>query len=303
MAIHVHRPENTPQAPAHDTRAPRRKAPASPSPAVRVAGLTRVFDGRPVLDNLGLDVGTGEFVALLGHGGRGESTLLRVLAGLDREVTGTVLVARRRALALPAPRPGQPWRKVWRSVLPGPPGRTERAASERLLAEVGLAHRAAARLRALTDLEARRLALAQALAYDPGLLLLDDPFATLDPGARTAAQHLVGDVWRRRGCAVLLATRDVEEALLLADRVLVLDEGAIAYEAAVPMGRPRDVTDRRFAELRGRLLARLGAPTSPGRHGNDSGPGVGPGGGPGGRPADDTDDGPADGTGRSAPLP
>ncbi|MER7173931.1 ABC transporter ATP-binding protein [Streptomyces mesophilus] len=227
------------------------------SAAVRVEGLSRTFDGRRVIDDLELTVQPGEFVALLGRSGCGKSTLLKILAGLDREIDGTVLVPRRRATAFQAPRL-LPWKKVWRNVLLGLPGRPGREVAEQVLAEVGLGHRADAWPKTLSGGEAQRGSLARALVREPDLLLLDEPFGALDALTRLKAQHLVGEVWQRRGCAVLLVTHDVEEAVLLADRVLVMEDGVIAHEVNVGLDRPRSLTDPRFAALRGELLDLLG---------------------------------------------
>ncbi|RII09380.1 Aliphatic sulfonates import ATP-binding protein SsuB [Streptomyces sp. YIM 130001] len=225
--------------------------------AVRVQGLTRSFDGRRVIDDLDLTVRPGEFVALLGRSGCGKSTLLKILAGLDREVDGSVLVPRRRATAFQAPRL-MPWKKVWRNVLLGLPGQPPRSRAEAALEEVGLAHRSEAWPKTLSGGEAQRASLARALVREPDLLLLDEPFGALDALTRIKAQRLVAELWQRRGCAVLLVTHDVEEAILLADRVLVMDDGVIAHEAHVPLDRPWDITDSRFGALRAELLDRLG---------------------------------------------
>nr|WP_234430946.1 ABC transporter ATP-binding protein [Streptomyces sp. NRRL F-4489] len=225
--------------------------------AVRVDGLVREFEGRRVIDELQLDIAAGEFVALLGRSGCGKSTLLRVLAGLDREIAGEVLVPRRKAVAFQAPRL-MPWKRVWRNVLLGLPGRPQRAVAERALEEVGLGHRAGAWPKTLSGGEAQRASLARALVRDPELLLLDEPFGALDALTRITAQRLVARLWQERGCAVLLVTHDVDEALLLADRVLVMEGGRIAYETAVELPRPRDVGDPRWVDLRARLLDQLG---------------------------------------------
>lgn len=225
--------------------------------AVRVAGLTRSFDGRAVIDRLDLTLRAGEFTVLLGRSGCGKSTLLRVLAGLDREIDGEVLVPERRAVAFQAPRL-MPWKRVWRNVLLGLPGRPDRERAERALAEVGLEHRTDAWPKTLSGGEAQRASLARALVREPDLLLLDEPFGALDALTRIKAQQLVAQLWQRRGCAVLLVTHDVDEAVLLADRVLVMDEGRISYDVQVPLDRPRDVGDPGFAALRTRLLAELG---------------------------------------------
>ncbi|MFJ4600593.1 MULTISPECIES: ABC transporter ATP-binding protein [Streptomyces] len=225
--------------------------------AVHVEGLTRAFDGRAVIDDLHLDLAPGEFVALIGRSGCGKSTLLRVLAGLDRDIDGTVLVPRRRAVAFQAPRL-MPWKRVWRNVLLGLPGKPERALAEQALEEVGLGHRVNAWPKTLSGGEAQRVSLARALVREPDLLLLDEPFGALDALTRINAQRLVGELWQRRGCAVLLVTHDVEEAVLLADRVVVMDGGRIAHEQRVELDRPRELTDPRFAAIRADLLARLG---------------------------------------------
>ncbi|MFI5919627.1 ABC transporter ATP-binding protein [Streptomyces anulatus] len=253
MATDLHRP-------VKDTLAPDPRPAASggdPEAAVRVAGLTRAFDGRPVIDDLDLTLRAGEFTALLGRSGCGKSTLLRVLAGLDREISGTVLVPRRRAVAFQAPRL-MPWKRVWRNVLLGLPGKPERAVAERALTEVGLAERAGAWPRTLSGGEAQRASLARALVREPDLLLLDEPFGALDALTRIKAQQLVAELWQRRGCAVLLVTHDVDEALLLADRALVMREGRIAYDTPVALDRPRGVGSPGFADLRSRLLTELG---------------------------------------------
>ncbi|MFJ3583483.1 ABC transporter ATP-binding protein [Streptomyces sp. NPDC090127] len=228
--------------------------------AVTIEGLTRSFDGRPVIDQLDLTLRAGEFTALLGHSGCGKSTLLRVLAGLDREISGTVLVPRRRAVAFQAPRL-MPWKRVWRNVLLGLPGRPERSVAEKALEEVGLGHRAGAWPKTLSGGEAQRASLARALVREPDLLLLDEPFGALDALTRIKAQRLVAELWQRRGCAVLLVTHDVDEALLLADRALVMRDGVIAYDTPVALDRPRAAGDPHLAALRSRLLAELGVET------------------------------------------
>ena len=236
---------------------PRRAPRPQRSPAVQVTKLTRRFGDRAVLDGLEVEIGQGEFVALLGASGCGKSTLLRILADLDREIDGEAVVAARRAVAFQQPRL-LPWKKVWHNVVLGLPGRPDRSRALAALEEVGIGHRAEVWPKVLSGGEAQRASLARALVREPDLLLLDEPFAALDALTRMKAQDLVAELWQRHGCAVLLVTHDVEEAILLADRVLVMKDGGIAHETEIDLPRPRDVTHPAFARLRGNLLGWLG---------------------------------------------
>jgi sulfonate transport system ATP-binding protein len=227
------------------------------STQIEVRGLSRAFDDKAVIDGLDLTIRQGEFVALLGHSGCGKSTLLKILAGLDSETEGEVTVPERRSVAFQSPRL-MPWLRVWRNVVLGLPGSPDRALAERYLAEVGIEEYAGSWPKTLSGGQAQRVSLARALVREPELLLLDEPFGALDALTRGRAQRLVSDLWQRHGCSVLLVTHDVEEALLLADRVLVMDGGRIAYEAEVGLERPRDLGSPDFVRLRGELLRRLG---------------------------------------------
>ncbi len=236
---------------------------ATPGPAaggVRVRGLRRAFAGRVVLDGVDLDLAPGEFVALLGASGSGKSTLLRALGGLDTGATGLLDVPPRQAIVFQEHRL-LPWSKVWRNVTLGLPGRGLRDRALAALGEVGLAARADAWPAVLSGGESQRVALARALVRTPDLLLLDEPFAALDALTRLRAQTLVARLWSRHRFAVLLVTHDVDEALLLADRVLLLGHGRIAGELVVDVPRPRSPDHPRFATLRRRLLAALGVGT------------------------------------------
>jgi sulfonate transport system ATP-binding protein len=226
--------------------------------AVTVRNLTRSFDGgRPVLDGLDVTIRRGEFVALLGHSGCGKSTLLRVLAGLDTDITGDVTVPERRAAAFQSPRL-VPWKRVWRNVVLGLPGAPDRELAARYLAEVGVEEQADVWPKTLSGGQAQRVSLARALVREPELLLLDEPFSALDALTRVKAQQLVGQLWEQHGFSILLVTHDVEESLLLADRVLVMDAGGIAHDVAVDLPRPRDIGAPEFVALRSRLLGWLG---------------------------------------------
>jgi sulfonate transport system ATP-binding protein len=221
---------------------------------VEVRGLVKEFGERRVLDELDVTVRRGEFVALLGRSGSGKSTLLRILSGIDRDVHGTSTVDGSVSVAFQQPRL-LPWRRVWRNVTLGLDTDDPRGTADRALAEVRLAERADAWPRTLSGGEAQRVSLARALVREPDLLLLDEPFASLDALTRLAMHRLVLQLWQRHEPAVLLVTHDVDEALTLADRLLVLEAGRIAAEHVLP-ARPRSSAQQ--VELRARVLSDLG---------------------------------------------
>jgi len=229
----------------------------SAGPAVEVRGLTREFAGNAVLRGLDLRINPGEFVALLGRSGSGKSTLLRTLAGLDAAPAGTVQVPVARTVVFQEPRL-LPWKRVWRNVTLGLRSADPKARAEAALDEVGLSHRLNAWPLTLSGGEAQRAALARALVREPALLLLDEPFAALDALTRIRMQALVTDLWRVHSPAVLLVTHDVDEALTLADRALVLEYGKIALDIEVTRPRPRQPDDPTFGEQRRLLHAALG---------------------------------------------
>jgi len=231
-------------------------SPAATAPSVRVTGFTRTFGATSVLKNLNLDIQPGEFVALLGASGSGKTTLLRTLAGLDPAPADQVAVPEARAVVFQDARL-MPWKKVWRNVALGLGGGDIRARAEAALGEVGLSHRSEAWPATLSGGESQRAALARALIREPKLLLLDEPFAALDALTRIRMHELVLKLWRAHDPAVLLVTHDVDEAITLADRVLVLEQGRIAAEEVIHLSRPREV-DGEFQALRRRLLGHLG---------------------------------------------
>ena len=222
---------------------------------VSVRGLRKAFGARTVLDDVDLEIAPGEFVALLGRSGCGKSTLLRILAGLDREVSGEALVSGTVSIAFQQPRL-LPWRRVWRNIALGLHRPGGREIALRALEEVRLSDHADAWPLTLSGGEAQRVSLARALVREPDVLLLDEPFGALDALTRLAMHHLVEDLWARHRPAVLLVTHDVDEALLLADRVLVLDGGRVVAEHHVDLPRPRRRAS--VVEQRTRVLADLG---------------------------------------------
>ncbi len=229
---------------------------------VHAIGIHRSFGDREVLASLDLCIRAGEFCALLGRSGSGKTTLLRVLGGLDRDYEGYLHAPRRKAVVFQEPRL-IPWQRVLpnvvvglRSVAGGRRGLTTRGLSA--LDEVGLAHLADAWPVTLSGGEAQRASLARALVRDPQLLLLDEPFAALDALTRMRMHHLLRDLCERYRPAVLLVTHDVDEAIQLADRILVLSDGRISLDTSVELDRPRTASSLAFTEIRTRLLAELG---------------------------------------------
>ncbi len=217
-------------------------------PAVIVNGLRRAYDDRTVIEGLDLRIERGEFVALLGESGCGKTTLLRALAGLDPIQAGRIIAPKRPAVVFQEHRL-LPWDSLWRNVALGldVPDARQRAAAA--LAEVGLGDRLDDWPRNLSGGQAQRVALARALVQQPELLLLDEPFAALDALTRIRMRALVRELVASHRPGVLLVTHDVDEAIALADRILVMRDGRIAFEHR---------TDVNGEVARGDLLAELG---------------------------------------------
>lgn len=201
--------------------------------AVAVHGLVRAYGSRKVIDGLDLRIEQGEFVALLGESGCGKTTLLRALAGLDPIQGGHISAPKRPAVVFQEHRL-LPWEPLWANVALGLPKQGARRRAEAALAEVGLGARLDDWPRNLSGGQAQRVALARALVQEPELLLLDEPFAALDALTRIRMHGLVKELVARHRPGVLLVTHDVDEAIALADRILVMRGGAIAAEHRSP---------------------------------------------------------------------
>jgi sulfonate transport system ATP-binding protein len=228
--------------------------------AVEVTELHRSFNkAGGVLNGLDLEIAPGEFVALIGRSGSGKSTLLRALAGLDRGVAGwgRIRVPQKVSMVFQDSRL-LPWRRLIDNVTFGLEGREAGERGKQALAEVGLAGRERAWPHELSGGEQQRAALARSLVRDPELLLADEPFGALDALTRIRMHSLLRQLCERHQPAVLLVTHDVDEAIVLADRVILLDDGVVRSDIRIDLGERRDPADPRFGELRRYLLTELG---------------------------------------------
>ena len=224
-----------------------------------------------VLDDVSLNVAPGEFVALLGPSGCGKSTLLRLIAGLEPPRSGTL---REDEVRIRGPHPSRvvvfqdptlfPWRTVWDNVALGLEAqgilKSQRARVDAALDLVGLSTFRKAYPHQLSGGMAQRVALARALVNDPKVLVLDEPLGKLDSLTRIAMQAELVALWQRKGFTTLLVTHDVEEALVLANRVVVLSDRPARIKADIAVQRPypRHRGDPYLADLRRQILGLLG---------------------------------------------
>jgi ABC-type nitrate/sulfonate/bicarbonate transport system ATPase subunit len=247
---------------------------------LRIEGVTRTFPGTGragptlALQPTDVTVAPGEFVAILGPSGCGKSTLLRIVAGLDRPTAGRVTLGGA-PVAGPGPDRGMvfqsytlfPWLTVAHNIRfglreRGVPEAEQRAIAARFIARTGLAGFENHWPRQLSGGMQQRTALARALANDPEILLLDEPFGALDHQTRELMQELLLEIWEADRKTVLFVTHDIDEAVFLANRVLVMSArpGRIKAEVPVPLPHPREWTVKttpEFAALKGRLMAEI----------------------------------------------
>jgi sulfonate transport system ATP-binding protein len=242
----------------------RRQLQAAAGRGVRIAaqGLWKSYSGRDVLKSVELHVEAGEFVAVIGRSGCGKSTLLRLIGGLEtadggrigfalNDVTGRkpetrIMFQDSRLL---------PWKRVLDNVALGLPHASGKAGQA--LHNVGLKDRANEWPAVLSGGQRQRVALARALVHDPELLLLDEPLGALDALTRIEMQQLIESLWQARGFTAVLVTHDVQEAIALADRVILIEDGGIALNERITLPRPRARGNAAFAQLEERILARV----------------------------------------------
>jgi sulfonate transport system ATP-binding protein len=222
--------------------------------AVHLRRLTRSYGEKTALSVDDLTIAPGEFVCLIGRSGSGKSTLLRALAGLDNDVAGTghIEVPERRSVLFQDSRL-LPWASVVDNVTLGLKGEASRVAARASLADVGLAGRESDYPSRLSGGEQQRVALARSLVREPQLLLADEPFGALDALTRLRMHALLRRLVAEHRPTVVLVTHDVDEALSLGERVLVLEDGRVVLDRRPT---PRTAQDR--LDERQRLLAALG---------------------------------------------
>lgn len=234
--------------------------------ALDVSQVSKQYAGVQAVSDVSFCIAPGEVVSLVGPSGCGKSTLLRMVAGLDRDFTGTVQVAGR-PLNGPSPQVGvvfqeprlMPWLTVRENIAFGLRTQVDGAEVTALAEQVGLGAFLDALPRQLSGGMAQRVAIARGLIASPALLLLDEPFSAVDAFTRMHLQELLLEVGRRRGTSMLLVTHDVDEALYLSDRIVVLSPrpGRVQTEVAVPLARPRDRRAPALASLKADVLTAL----------------------------------------------
>lgn len=231
---------------------------------ISVSGLSKAFAGKPVLRRLDLRVRAGEFVAIVGRSGCGKSTLLRLIAGLEAPDSGVVAFGgeSRPTVRMMYQEPRLlPWARIGANVevglgaLRGKPEGARRALSA--LASVGLADRSRDWPSTLSGGQKQRVALARALVSSPHVLALDEPLGALDALTRIEMQRLLEAMWLADGFTAVLVTHDVAEAVALADRIVLIENGAVALDAPVDLPRPRRRGSAEFGALEETVLDRL----------------------------------------------
>lgn len=230
---------------------------------LKVTSLSKNFGDIHVLQNLNLEIAKGEFVAIVGRSGCGKSTLLKLLAGLEPPSDGSILLDGKELHKLnPETRVMFQdarllmWKRVIENVGLGLKEHWRQKAHW-ALEQVGLAERAFEWPSVLSGGQRQRVALARALVSEPRLLLLDEPLGALDALTRIEMQRLIEDIWQQQQFTALFITHDVEEAVTLADRIILIERGEVAMNLSVPLARPRQRSDAIFAALVEKILERV----------------------------------------------
>lgn len=233
-------------------------------PIVELSTIQKAFDGKEVLRKIDLQIHQGDFIAVVGKSGCGKSTLLRLIAGLETATAGSITVNRvelkgRNTLAKMMFQDGRllPWKRVDENVALGLKKDEQKAHIPNILEQVGLADRAKSWPAQLSGGQKQRVALARALIHDPALLLLDEPLGALDALTRLEMHELIEKLWRDRQFTAVLVTHDVEEAVALANRVILIDEGQIVLDLPIRLPYPRQRDNPLFSKLVYQVLNKI----------------------------------------------
>jgi sulfonate transport system ATP-binding protein len=239
----------------------RLRAAAKDGVLLQLRELWKSFGGRSVLKAVDLQIEAGEFVAIVGRSGCGKSTLLRLVAGLETADAGGIVFEHDSGRRRPEIRIMfqdsrlLPWKRVLDNVTLGLSDARDRALQA--LQQVGLHERAGEWPAVLSGGQRQRVALARALVHEPQLLLLDEPLGALDALTRIEMQQLIERLWLQRGFTAVLVTHDVQEAVALADRVLLVEDGRVTLDRRIALPRPRARGTPGFAQLEDAILARV----------------------------------------------
>jgi sulfonate transport system ATP-binding protein len=232
---------------------------------LQLRGVGKHYGTRQVLHGIDLDIAPGEFVAIVGRSGCGKSTLLRLLAQLEQADAGSLQAEGGQALAglrediriMFQDARLLPWKTVLDNIALGLTGKDAKDRAREALASVGLADRAGDWPAVLSGGQRQRVALARALVHAPRLLLLDEPLGALDALTRIEMHRLIESLWQRHGFTALLVTHDVAEAVAVADRVLLIEDGGVALDRHIALPRPRLHGSAAFARYEGEILGRV----------------------------------------------
>ena len=237
--------------------------------SVSVRGLSKRYGDKQVLADIDLDIRPGEFLAIVGRSGCGKSTLLRLLLGLEQADAGRIeiggkpaaVAARSTARFLFQEPRLLPWQRIVDNVALGTdsslPRARRRELAETALGDVGLGDRGKEWPSVLSGGQRQRVALARALVSHPAFLALDEPLGALDALTRIDMQRFLERVWRDQGFTAVLVTHDVSEAVTLADRIVLIEDGRIALDVRVPLDRPRQRGTAGFGAIEAKVLGRL----------------------------------------------
>ncbi len=233
-------------------------------PVLELVKVQKTYGEKVVLNDINLRVNKGEFIAIVGRSGCGKSTLLRIIAGIEQIQSGNIFVKEeklngRNDMVKMMFQDGRllPWKKVYENIGLGLKTTEKRNEIISLLEKVGLKEHANKWPSALSGGQQQRVALARALIHEPELLLLDEPLGALDALTRIEMQDLIKDLWMEKQLTAILVTHDVEEAVTLANRVILIEEGRIVMDQPIQLPYPRQRDHPQFSKLVNQILNRI----------------------------------------------